>query len=130
MHSPLLCRAFLGAFIGFLNQSQLGISSQDLARVNYYWDRRTGVLVECSYFAFEQVGNWSSSWLMFYVLIESNAWIVPEYPMSLRDSGDLVWQSRLNFLLRRWLVSLISPSCHQHALTTQIQKHKVLRKLI
>jgi hypothetical protein len=24
---------------------------------NYYWDRRTGVLIEYSYFAFEQVGS-------------------------------------------------------------------------
>jgi len=32
MYSPLLRRAFPSVFIGFLNQPQLGISSQDLAR--------------------------------------------------------------------------------------------------
>ncbi len=33
MLSPLLRGAFLGAFIGFLNQSELDISSQDLAHL-------------------------------------------------------------------------------------------------
>ena len=47
---------------------------------DYYWDKATGVLVEYSYYSSEEVGNWSSSWLMSYTLIESSTWVVPEYP--------------------------------------------------
>jgi hypothetical protein len=56
------------------------INGTGQAFTNYYWDRSTGILVEYSYKVIEQVGEYITTLSTSYRIIESNVWIVPEFP--------------------------------------------------
>lgn len=47
---------------------------------NYYWDKSTGIIVEMSIEGISQEGGYETSWSRSMRIIESNIWIVPEFP--------------------------------------------------
>lgn len=48
---------------------------------DFYWDRRTGILVEYSFEEIMRVGEYLTTLSMSYRIVESNVWIVSEFPM-------------------------------------------------
>jgi len=56
------------------------INGTSFSFINYYWDRSTGILVECSHEEIEQVGEYLITFSMSYKITESSVWTVPEFP--------------------------------------------------
>jgi len=48
--------------------------------LDYYWDRSIGVAVEMSSEFLNRTGDYFTSWSYFYEIIDSNRWVVPEFP--------------------------------------------------
>jgi len=45
-----------------------------------YWDKATGVLVEFSWLQFNESGGYTTEESLFYQLVDTNLWVVPEFP--------------------------------------------------
>jgi len=48
--------------------------------VNFYWDKSTGIFVECSIEARNQTGDYLTTWSSLMGITDSNKWVVPEFP--------------------------------------------------
>jgi hypothetical protein len=47
---------------------------------NWYWDKLTGVAVDALVGTISQTGSYTTMQLIFFEIISSDAWIVPEFP--------------------------------------------------
>jgi len=47
---------------------------------DYYWDRISGIIVEYRLEEIRQIGEYQTTWSLTYRIIESNVWVVPEFP--------------------------------------------------
>ncbi len=48
--------------------------------MDVYWDEATGVLVEFSWLQFKESGGYTTEESLFYQLVETNLWVIPEFP--------------------------------------------------
>jgi hypothetical protein len=48
--------------------------------INFYWDKETGMLVEDSFEVSNQTEDYLTTWSVVSTIIDSSAWIIPEFP--------------------------------------------------